>query len=61
VYTDGWLAYCNIQDLGYAHRVIEHVHGFVHGTWTNNHIEHAWREIEQLLCFAQKGKIFRIL
>ena len=48
IYTDGWLAYNSLSDLGYNHTRVIHERGFGSGDNTTNHIEALWSDLKNL-------------
>ena len=48
IYSDGWLAYHNLEREGYRHTVVLHVDGFGSGSETTNGIESCWSELKRL-------------
>ena len=46
IYTDGWLAYIGLSDLGYNHTRVIHERGFGSGDNTTNHIEALWSDLK---------------
>jgi IS1 family transposase len=47
IYTDGWMAYSQLSDIGYDHRCVNHYRTFGYGSETTNHIESKWFEIKR--------------
>jgi transposase-like protein/IS1 family transposase len=53
IYTDGWLSYGGLEDLGYEHRIVIHEEGFGSGLNTTNHIESCWSELKELSLYSR--------
>lgn len=53
VYTDRWLGYNRLNELGYNHWVVNHALGWGSGHWTTNRIEGYWSIIKKVCVFNE--------